>query len=118
MLGSRMRSGSSLKYRLGHGSSLLRPATWRAMERNALKALIQRFSTRESLCYRKGKPGALWRRRRLAAIVVFESRFGPAPTFFTQFTLPRFSSFYVHKGQYLWPSTAQPVTAANGLAAR
>jgi len=113
-----MKSGSHIKYRLGLGSPLLRSATWAVMGRNELKALIQRFATRESGAYGKGAPGSLWRRRRLAAVTLFEARFGSAPALFTKHKLPRFRSFYVHQGQYLWPSAAQQVIQADAASPR
>lgn len=96
-------NGSEVKYRLEAGSSLLRPATWERMERDALKALIQRFATRESKCSKKAEPTFRWRRKRLAAIAVFERRFGPAPELFTRHKLPKLKSYYVLNGKYLWP---------------
>lgn len=101
-------SGSHVKYRLGLGSPLLRASVWQAMPFRELKALIQRFSTKENQCFRKGRAGALWRRRRLAAVAVFEQRYGQAPLLFKQQKLPRLASYYVRKGQYLWPVPAQP----------
>ena len=100
-------NGSHIKYRLGIGSSLLRVATWEQMDRNELKALIQRFATRESKCSAKAKPTFLWRRKRLAAITVFERRYGSAPKLFTSYKLPRLKSYYIVNGVYLWPRAAQ-----------
>ena len=112
-------NGSHIKYKLMQGSSLLRVVTWRAMARLELKALIQRFATRENNCYKNAKPGgALWRRRRLTAISVYEGRFGQPPAFFCQRTLPKLDSYYVVDGQYLWPSSAQPVVQAGRANAR
>lgn len=110
-------NGSHIKYRLEIGSSLLRVATWERMERDSLKALIQRFSTRESKCSAKAKPTYRWRRKRLAAIVLFERRHGPAPELFTRYKLPRLKSYYKVNGVYLWPRGAQQGAPGDALKA-
>lgn len=112
-------NGSQIKYRLEIGSSLLRAATWERMERDAFKALIQRFTTRESKCAARAKPTYRWRRKRLAAVAVFERRFGPAPELFTRYKLPRLRSYYKVNGTYIWSRAAQQVVpgdAASGAA--
>ena len=100
-------NGSHIKYRLEIGSSLLRVVTWERKERDPLKTLIQRFTTRESKCSAKAKPTYRWRRKRLAAIAVFERRYGPAPELFTRYKLPRLKSYYKANGVLLWPRIAQ-----------
>jgi hypothetical protein len=100
--------GSNRKYALGAGSSLLRAAYWTTAAQNELKGLIKRFATREENCRRKGASTFHWRRRRLGAVAVYESRFEQVPDIFRKRQLPRLRSYYVHDAKYVWPERGEP----------
>jgi hypothetical protein len=84
------------------------------MKQSELKSLIQRFATHEGLSQFKGKSGMLWRRRRLTAITIFEERFGPVPELLKSRKLKRLTSYYVLRGEYIWPSAAQQGAPGDG----
>jgi hypothetical protein len=91
-----------IAYRLNPGSPLRRARTWKVLPKHYLKALIQRFATREAKASRNTEPAFIWRSKRLASVTIYQARFGTVPELFKRRTLPKFSSYYVHKGQYLW----------------
>jgi hypothetical protein len=91
-----------IAYRLDPGSPLRRAVTWKVLPKHDLKALIQRFAAREANASRNTEPAFIWRSKRLEAVTIYESRFGAVPELFKSRTLPKLSSYYVHKGQYLW----------------
>ena len=72
------------------------------MPKHDLKALIQRFSTREAKASRNTEPVFIWRSKRLEAVAIYEARFEAVPELFKRRSLPKLNSYYVHKGQYLW----------------
>ena len=111
---------AQIRHRLGSQSPLLRVTRWRILPECELKSLIQRFATRERSCFRRGDPGSQWRRKRLRAVCVYESRFGEAPEIFKQYTLLNMTSYYYADGVYVWPRLAQHAVeverpAADGL---
>lgn len=73
-----------------------------------LKSLIQRFSTKEVSSIRNHKPFYVWRVKRLAAVAVFEKRFGEGSVseIFKLRKLPILDSYYVSKGEYIWSEKA------------
>jgi len=93
---------SRIAYRLKPGSPLRRAATWKVLSKFDLKGLIQRFATREAKASRDTEPAFIWRGKRLASVTIYEARFGAVPEMFKRRTLPKLSSYYVDKGQYLW----------------
>lgn len=93
---------SRIAYRLNSGSPLRRAETWKALPQYDLKALIQRFATRESKSAKNAEPAFIWRRKRLEAVTIYELRFGTVPDIFKRRSLPKLSSYYVQNGQYLW----------------
>ena len=93
---------SRIAYRLNPGSPLRRAITWKVLPKRDLKGLIQRFATREAKASRNTEPAFIWRSKRLEAVTIYEARFGAVPELFKRRTLPKLSSFYVYKGQYLW----------------
>jgi hypothetical protein len=96
------------KHDLGLGSVLLREAYWRNATQYELKGLIKRFATRENLSRRRGKPSYLWRKRRLGAVAVYESRFERVPAVLRSHYLAPMRSYYVHTGRYVWPERGNP----------
>jgi len=93
---------SRIAYWLNPGSPLRRAGTWKILPKRDLKALIQRFATREAKASRNTEPAFVWRRKRLEAVAVHESRFEVVPELFKRRTLPKLKSYYMYKGQYLW----------------
>jgi hypothetical protein len=100
--------GSNRKYALEAGSPLLRSTYWASAAPNELKGLIKRFATREEQCRSKGISTYPWRRRRLSAVAVYESRFEQVPDIFRKRELPRMRSYYVHNAKYVWPERGEP----------
>jgi hypothetical protein len=96
------------KYALGSGSQLLSSVYWARAAQNELKGLIKRFATREAQCRGEGISVFPWRRRRLGAVAVYESRFEQVPDIFRKHQLPRMRSYYVHDAKYVWPERGEP----------
>jgi hypothetical protein len=105
-LGSKLKL-VQIRHRLGSRSPLLRATQWRILKQQELKSLIQRFATRERKCFRHGRPGSQWRRKRLSAVHVYTSRFGEVPAIFKQYRLPDMTSYYYAGGAYVWPRATQ-----------
>src|SRR5678816_1925280 len=111
-------SSARRKYALLAGSELLRATYWARAAQNELKGLIKRFATREDNCRRKGAPTFRWRKHRLEAVSIYETRFERVPDVFRSHRLPRMASYYVHEGKYIWPERGEPGRPVNWKVSR
>ena len=96
-------------YRLQENSPLIKQRFWTQASQRDLHILIMRFARKESISRQRGKSSFLWRRRRKAAISVFERRFYPVPDFFKQYSMPLKWSIYTKKGCHVWPFATQQI---------